>query len=368
MTAPDREQWPLNLDDLGPQERKLIEATRTPLQPGDPRRHHFVPRFLLRKFAKEGVITRISLRDPSERHTGSVEDVAVVKDFYTIIDDEIGETVSVEKMIAVIDGAAAKPLARLTLGMLFPPQPQDRADLAMWFSSLHFRGPQMRRKSEALTDLSMKMQMSLLEHEGNARAHLRGRLEREPTADEIAEVQGAAESIDEFEVVAHQNEHIKLMLDMMTKCFPFFACRHWTVLKFDEPGLFLSDRPIVLYSYPENRGPMSGQGVGNADEIWLALDRETALVMHRDEVVGDSVMRDQLGVDNFNQSVVVAGATEIYCHPDDAYRLDRLNLPDDDQPLIMMSGAKGWVAPSTDGVNSPPERQRPMRYRRDEIA
>ena len=51
----------------------------------------------------------------------SVINVAVMKDLYTIIDPEVGETVMVERLLADIDGKAKGAIDRLILGVLFPP-------------------------------------------------------------------------------------------------------------------------------------------------------------------------------------------------------------------------------------------------------
>jgi hypothetical protein len=69
------------------------------------------------------------------------------------------------------------------------------------------------------------------------------------------------------------------------------------------------------------------------------------------------------GVDDFNQAVVASARSEVYCHPDDLDRLEVLDLPNPNRPLIEMSGGE-WLRGSTDGVNSRLERRRHRRYRR----
>lgn len=171
------------------------------------------------------------------------------------------------------------------------------------------------------------------------------------------------EDLDSFEISPRQNQLIVAMLDSGMALGAFFATRCFTCLKFAEPGLVLSDRPMYLYRKPEHQTPFLGVGPATADEIWLPIDRRTALILHGDEVVGDGLREapSEFSIDQMNQALVSGTYIELYCHPDDLDRLDRLTLPNPDRPLMEMSG--GWLAADSDGVNSPPRRKRPRRYR-----
>jgi len=123
----------------------------------------------------------------------------------------------------------------------------------------------------------------------------------------------------------------------------------------------------MLYQRPENRSPFLGVGFATADEIWLPLDRRTALILHHDPAVGDRVIGPipGLGVDEFNSTIVGSARRELYCHPADVNRLDGLLLPDGRRPIVSVSG--GWLAANAvDGMNSPPERTTPKRFRPSE--
>jgi hypothetical protein len=345
--------------------RKMVDGMRTPLAPGDPRRHHYVPKFYLRRFAADDQIVRVRFDKPRLRDTLHVNDVAVMRDLYTTIDVDVGETVAVERILAVVDGAASSAIARLALGVLFPPQRADQLALALWLSMLHVRGPSARRWMEAMADHTMKMQMSLVHDEASARAHLRGDDGTEPDDETVKALLETVESMDEWEITPHQNEMVQQMLDLGLKATPFFLGRRWAVVKFPENGLVLTDKPVVLYKKPENRSPFMGVGLASADEIWLPLDRSTALILHTDEVIGDRVFPAPAGVtvDTFNQMVVGQAYQEVYCHPDDVARLKRITLPKSNRPLMQASGTD-WVKGKTDGVNEPLNRTGHRRYRR----
>ena len=103
----------LNLPpDAKEQVRRMAQAMRTPLRPGDPLRHHHIPQFFLRRFADGDRIARVPLESPKAHQIAVVNDVAVVKHLYTTIDHDVGETAAVERMLAVIDGDAVKPIVR----------------------------------------------------------------------------------------------------------------------------------------------------------------------------------------------------------------------------------------------------------------
>ncbi len=157
------------------------------------------------------------------------------------------------------------------------------------------------------------------------------------------------------------------MLQLGLGATPFLLGRRWAVLKFPEPGLLLTDRPLIMYQNPENRSPVSGVGIATADELWVPLDRSTALILHNEELIGERIIyaTPDYGIDDFNQALVSQAAREIYCHPDDLSRLGSLDLPAPDRPLMNISGGS-WIKAMADGVNAPPKRKGHRRYRRPE--
>jgi hypothetical protein len=56
--------------------QRMTEAMRTPLAPGDPRRHHFIPRFFLRGFARDEQIMSVRLDQPAKRRRVSTAGMA----------------------------------------------------------------------------------------------------------------------------------------------------------------------------------------------------------------------------------------------------------------------------------------------------
>lgn len=363
--AMKRARPPMSAEDRAALEA-LEKRIRRPVAAGDPRRHHYIPEFFQKRFATaDEQVAVVPLRGDRYRLV-HVSRVAVMRDLYTMIDVEIGETVAVERLLAEVDGQAAGAIGRLTGGR-FPPGPDDRATLAMWFALLGVRDPHSRRRMEALADSVYKMDLALVAHPDAARTRLRQNLGREPTAEEVGDLVDAASDPGSFEVVPHQNAFIRQMLDSALAMFPHLLRRQYVIVRYPKPGLVFCDRPVILHQRPENRDPLRGVGVINADEIWLPLGRDTALILHSDPIVGERVMEapDGRSADDFNQAMVLNAIAEIYCHPDDVERLADLQFPPAERPLMTLTGGD-WFSGTTDGINDPPQRTRHRRYRRED--
>jgi hypothetical protein len=324
-----------------------------PLAPGAPRLHHHVPQFLLRRFANErGRIATIPLDDPARPRIASVGNTAAIRDFYSTIADGVGPNVAVERLLAEIDGRASAVVDKLTSKSPLPVTGTERESLALFLAFQNVRGPRFRREAEALTDLAIKAQLTMDE---NREAH-GGKLEEEFTR------------YDDVEFAEHQNEAIRLMLDLVEPLAGSLRTRLITIVRFGQPGAVLTDDPMVLYRRPGPQSGIEGVGVATADEVWLPLDRSTGLILHHDTAVGERVLDFQgkpAVMLDFNQRVVSSCFSEIYAHPDDVPGVLSLVLPDLDRPLIRVEGSTDWVRGRTDGVNDVAERRRPRRFDRD---
>lgn len=343
--------------------QRFVKAARKPLAPGEPRRHHFVPQFYLRRFADNAErVAVVRLADPARPTVTHVRNAAVIKGFYTVVDEAGDDTAAVEKLLALVEDAAKPAVERLVHGVLFPPPDQDRLQVALWLALQYVRDPQSRRRAEALADAAVKLQASLIPDE-RARDHLRDLHGREPTDEEVTDL---VDGVHQFgwEAVPSQNELVQLMLDSAMRIAPYFYERSWCVIQFPSPGFVTCDRPLVLYQHPENRSPYQSFGIATADEITVALDRRTLLVMHTDQEIGDMVLpaAPEQTVGDYNRMLVHNAHQEIYCHPDDVAAVQALDLPSADRPLVTMQGGGWGDRPLPDGVNTPPKRKHARRY------
>ena len=345
----------------------LMDQARKPLSPGDPRRHHFIPQFYQRRFATEDEQLLVIPIDGSRPRLTHVTNIAVMSDLYTSVDVDVGETVAVERLLAVVDGLAAGIFPKLSWGFPFPPTELDRGNLAMWLAFLHVRDPHTRRTMEAMAEQMLKIDLSLAANPEVAWERLRSNLVREPTDEEVEAAVDAANHLDDFEIAEHQSNLIKMMLDTGLAMVPHLANRSVIIMRFPEGGLLLCDRPLVLFQREENRQPDRGFGIIDADEILLPVDRRTVLILHNEPEMGEQILDAPPGyaIENLNQIVVSNAVSEVYCHPADEHRLKGLEFPEPDRPLLRATTGS-WFTATIDGINAPPTRRRHRRWRSPE--
>ena len=186
--------------------QQLLDKLLTPLVSGEPRRHHYVPRFFLRRFAKDDKLLRVLPTEPEEPKLVSTKNLAVMTDLYTIVADEVGESVAVEKLLAVTDDLAVGPIERLAAGLSFPPQPEDREIVSMWLGLLYVRVPKTRRMIEALGDVTTKLELYYRSLFSNA--------ERDPPAAKATDLADFRMWLNDVEFIRHQNEYVRVMADL----------------------------------------------------------------------------------------------------------------------------------------------------------
>ena len=335
------------------------------MAPGDPRRHHFVPQFYLRRFADgSGRLGVIDLHSPKQRRTVPVGDAAVIKDFYTVVHANGHDTTMVESVLAEIDGHAARLIDRVASGVL-PLTGLDRFHFSLWLAIQAVRGPGPRRQMEALGATLAKIEIAV----GATRERVReGLLERhgvEPSEDEVdtvlKSVQRGAPGVD---VVVPQNALVPAMLKLGFEAGGFFYDRQWTVLRAEVPGILTSDQPIALYTEPENRRPFEGIGIATADEVLVPLDRSNVLVAHRLYDFPTRVVRvSAADLPNLNRQLAQFAHGEVYGHPDDIEKTSTKLLPRPDRPVAQVDGGFIKNLDLPDGMNRAPIRRRPRRYR-----
>ncbi len=338
----------------------LLQRSRVGRKPGDSSRHHFIPQFLQRRFSNEREQLAVFPVDGGSRRISNVLDIAVVSNFYTTIDQNVGENVGFEVILAELDALASGIINELIEGDAFAIAHKDLETLALWIAVLNTRDPYTRRLLEAVAEHEMKR--DLLENSSTKRIHerLERNLGRPPTKEEIEGIRDLAGSLDDIEITPHQNDLVVGFLDAALFCQPFIARRSMSVVHFREPGLVLPDRPVVLASHSDSPGM---RGMAHAEQILVPLDRSTALILRKNNSIPMSVATIDADerMTSLNQSLLLNARAEVYCHPDDTEQLDGLKFPDVDRPLMESNTDIGI---DVDGINRTPKRTRPLRFTR----
>jgi hypothetical protein len=192
----------------------------------------------------------------------------------------------------------------------YPVSKSDRAALSLWLAALSVRGPARAATTggpalDGVTDRA------------SARAALID-LGRQPSDSDAEDFFHLTQSVeDQTAESLHRALHLEVM----------FSKRFWTLLRFATPGLVTCDRPLRVFKGGDP-WPDTGPALAAADEIWLPLDRSTAVILHSNSLVGEKVTDAPANfpVDNFNQEVIANAVQEIYCHPADYERVAQLQL------------------------------------------
>jgi len=370
MTPGEPPDWtdevglPISPDEQRKRARDWVDKANRPLVSGDPVRHHFIPQSFLRRFADErDQLAVVRLDEPTVATVTNVTNIAVVRHLYTTVNVGVGETVATERVLAMVDHEAVAPIARLGGAYPFPLDDADRLSVALWLGLLWVRDPYTRRRMEAIADAIAKMGWSI------QIANERAQRDEEPAG--TGPVPGqpdtglTMEDLDDIEISPHQNEFVGSVLDTGLGLAGEFGARFFAVVRFTNPGLVLADRPMWLYVKPDGLPPFLGVGPATADEVWIPIDRSTALMLHGHADIGDcEIDANTVGLTAtaFNQCAVSAAADEVYCHPDELPALQPLELPSSERPLLQIDGQMPMA--ETDGVNAPPKRRGYRRYRK----
>lgn len=277
------------------------------------RRHHTVPRLLLRRFADGEQIIRVPL-DGGERRLVGIADVTVHRDFYSMRDESGQLDDTVEDLLAELEGKAAKVI-RKVIGGVWPLPIEERAVLAEWIAAQHARIPAARTAHNEMADHLGKVLIAM-----GGKPEIRRHLEEDatgPVSDEEVEALWAeVTDFDSYSAEMSVNDHVLSMGQSMKTAYEVFMARSWGLIKFERRTLLIPDHPVTLVR-DEDMPSWSGVGIGNAAVILMPIDRRAAIMMA------------SLGPDDFfvrthtklakelNQRLAYNARGELFHHPDD---------------------------------------------------
>jgi hypothetical protein len=327
------------------------------------RRHHTVPKFYLRGFAKDDQI--VTVRLPGEqRFVQSIGDAAVGKDFYSVEGHEDGDD-AIEKALSEVEGAAATVFKSISAGR-WPLNSEDRTTLGYFISLQAARVPVQRRTID-----HMAAQIARLQIGAGGKALLRRQLESlqgEITDEQLEHMWEQAIRPEGPPIQRPKIEHIQ------QTTLKYIIGRPWSLVKFDRRSLITSDAPVGLVPDP-NDEPRSGVGYLTAWGITFPLTRKLGLLMSSPEAFiekgiavenvhqgqADRVQAGTTGLEKFLNDSTVANASEwLFHHPD-----DKSSLPSDlPQPGPVTMRMQGAPADFTGERGSPQKDLQDLRTRR----
>jgi hypothetical protein len=246
----------------------------------EPRRHHFVPRAYLARFAGNDQVL-VRQRD-SKVFVANPTKVAVECGFYDVPDAKGAKSSRVEALLAQIDGNAAASILWIDRAGRPPDEgTHERLALAVFLALQNTRTPEHRERvlfPERVAAYAGQREITKeLVAEFLERVHLGFRASDN-------EVRSAFDfvSVALAEPRAQTREFaIHLMLQSVTYSAPVLASLHWTLEVDRKEQLITSDLPIVIWRTPSPRDKYEGVGLANADEVRFPLDPGKQLVLSK---------------------------------------------------------------------------------------
>jgi hypothetical protein len=290
------------------------------------KRHHTVPKFYLRGFARDDKIATIRLPG-DQRFLQSVNDAAVEKHFYTVDGHEDGADV-VERALAEVEGRTATVLEKVIAGS-WPLDLEDRSALGYFVALQATRVPALRKTMDYVGAQMLRLQIG-----AGGKVGLRSELENQgrEVSDELLEELWAQATQPEGPPIKQTNvEHIQHMAELSEELVKYIIGRPWTLVRFERRSLVTSDAPVGLIGDPRDE-PWQGVGYMTAWGITFPLTRKLGLLMssvdplielkvpveHVHRGRADTAEPGTTSMERFFNGYTVANAAEsIFHHPDD---------------------------------------------------
>jgi hypothetical protein len=252
------------------------------------KRQHFVPRLMLRRFAREidkkHLFYQLDVRTGAPRRV-PIEDAASRRYFYAVSGEDGKRHNRVEGFLALVEGHASVALDRLLDDPESLSDP-DRATLSFFFALLDPRTPGGNQQMQHSSDNSMRMLLATDFADAEAFANTYRHLFADDSDEEIEAFRERTLRMLETGEIGFadpKTQALRLGISVAggVAYVVFDMC--WTLLR--RSGAFItSDRGLAMHdATPEY--PWSGQGWGSSAgvEVAIPLTSDICLSLHHDE-------------------------------------------------------------------------------------
>lgn len=280
-------------------------------EPG--RRHHLVPRFLLRRFANEDErLIAYDRANGGRRVVLSVSDATVQCGFYDVPAGD-GMSGEIEDALGQLESMAAPIVSKLAARGLHDLSERDRYRLCVFMGMQLVRGADFTEAAFA----------SIAAHD-----QLRDEAATPDVQERVAQLLGVpAGAVGDPEEVAGSPSAESAppewwlrtagLAVVSQQIAEMLWVRRWVMLSVPNPGLLTSDRPIVLFRSDGADGEPTG--FVNADLVIMPVSRTNALLMLDASFdITDHWADTQTLVDTINRIVAVSSYRWVFHHPDES--------------------------------------------------
>lgn len=243
----------------------------------NPKRHHFLPEFYLRKFSRDGFLWVYDRKEDTYRRQ-QPKNTAVIGHYYATTGESGERDYEVEKMLADFEGRAQPVIQTLESGQAITPE--QRVDLAYYLAFQHTRTPRFEREIDEMADALHKIVIKEMVPTVEAAETVFDCKER---SDGIA-----AESMfkfiheEQFTVQGCRNNTISLMLDQASRGSKDIALMDWVIVHAAKGCSFITTDSPIGYIVPEefiqSGEPVIGLGSDKITKLF-PLGQKVALLI-----------------------------------------------------------------------------------------
>lgn len=297
----------------------------TASQSDAPKRHHYVARSYLDRFANErGQITVYDRRQEREpfAYTTSTQNAAVISGFYNMVDGEGNKDLSAEALLSALEGDAKRVLETVDSGVWDDASlPEGERQILSLYMAIQFtRTPEHRYQKRVLNDLYFRLEIDLTYQKYGIEGitnWLTERYGRKPTEGEVASAVAIAETITDFQVYPNDNQMIMEMFEEAAQVAGILEYRPWKLLRARRDRFLTSDRPVTPWRQRTRETRHLGVGLASADAIYFPIDPRQVIVAENGEVASWSVTPvTEADANRINERVAHWSTRYVYHRPD----------------------------------------------------
>ncbi|HEY3432604.1 MAG TPA: DUF4238 domain-containing protein [Rhodocyclaceae bacterium] len=239
-----------------------------------PKRHHFVPRFYLKGFCRDGLLA-VYDREKNEIRNQKPDDTTVIGHFYTAIDEQGRKRFELEKALSTIESSASPVIQKLVNKEEI--SDTERMDLALFVGLGMCRTPDHIDSIKSLNEQMVKqMNRFAFGSKEQAKQVVKNCSDPPSTEEELEEAAAALFDLvenDEYEVETHPQWALGMALQMFSVIVPIIVQRHWRVLHRDNEkrSFITSDAPVVLTTVAPRPPGFMHRGIGFANQDALVV-------------------------------------------------------------------------------------------------
>lgn len=284
-----RPATPEDLAALARAEAVAAKAETNPRAPmlSGPKRQHFLPRFYLEGFCRNGLVAVFD-REKNEIRLQQPVNTAVIGHFYTLEDAGGRSRFELEALLAEYEGKAKPAIGKLVAGGEL--DADERTDLAIFIAFAAMRTPDMVNSVQSMNgNFIAETAKVLFENIDQVFERLRADKRDEGVPDE--ELRKQAEWMvdmaqnDKFVVETDQKWAVQMATRMALGAAPYLAGRHWRVVHRDseKQSFITTDSPVFLGTVTPRPTSIYGVGFGSPDAfISFPLDQSCVFQMYGD--------------------------------------------------------------------------------------